>query len=91
MHACTVHKFVHASFSAGNNTSRICDFEKMAVTPSKTLKTTWLSQSGKFLGGFRGVCFLNFFDLVYYFFRKLIFLILNIFKIPDLRFLGGRV
>ena len=68
MHACTAHKFVHASFLCF--ISRIGNFEKMPVTPLKRLKMTWLSKAGKFLGGFGMVGFLNFFDLVQYFFRK---------------------
>ena len=69
MHACTVHKFVHASFSAVNNTSRICDFEKKAITPSKKLKMTWLRQSGQIFGWFVGGLFSSLFSFGAVFFQ----------------------
>ena len=73
-HACTLHKFVHAPFSAVNSISRIGDFEKMAVTPLKKLKTTWLSQLGQFFGWFWGGQFSSLFSFGAVFFQKMGFL-----------------
>ena len=69
-HACTVHKFVHAYYPAINNIPRIGDFEKTAKTPLKGSKRLGSDNQVIFLGGFGGVCFLHFFDLVKYFFSE---------------------
>ena len=65
---------MHAPFSAVNSISRIGDFEKMAVTPLKKLKTTWLSQSGQFFGWFWGGQFSSLFSFGAVFFQKMGFL-----------------
>ena len=52
----------------------------MAVTPLKMVKTTWLSQSGKFFGWFWGGLFSSLFWFGAVFFQKMAFLDFQNFK-----------
>ena len=69
--------------------SRIGDFEKMAITPLKKLKTTWLSQSCKFFGWFWGGLYSSLFYSVQYFFGNWLFLIFRISQILTFSFQGA--